>query len=355
MRALRYHGIKDLRLEHDVPEPTCRSGQVKVRPAFCGICGTDLHEYMSPTFIPLKDHPHPVTGESMPVTIGHEFSGDVVEIGDGVTNVKVGDRVAVQPTVCCNGCPPCKDGLINCCDHAGFVGLSGGGGGMSDAVCVESNFAFKLPDNVSTDVGALVEPLAVAWHAVDASGIKPGDNALVMGAGPIGLAAIQCLKARGANQIIVVEMARERQNFAKHFGATTLIDPRHEDVVKRCKELCDGQGPQIALDCAGVSASIDAACKAIKHHGLVVNVSIWEKDIPFQFNNLVFGEKGIHAVLGYTGKDYEGVIDALGKGLINGKDMITGVITMDRVVENGFIPLMNEKDKHVKILVETRA
>lgn len=124
---------------------------------------------------------------------------------------------------------------------------------------------------------ALVEPLAVAWHAVDATYIEKGDDALVLGAGPIGLGVIQCLKARGANQIFVAEVAAERQNFAKHFGATHIFDPTKEDVVARCKELTGGRGPQIALDCAGVAASIKTATLAVRARGRIVNVAIWEK------------------------------------------------------------------------------
>jgi threonine dehydrogenase-like Zn-dependent dehydrogenase len=138
-----------------------------------------------------------------------------------------------------------------------------------------------------------VEPLSIGWHAVEATEIKPGQSAVVMGAGPIGLAAVQCLKAKGAKQIIVVDVVTERKNFAKRFGATTIIDPRTEDVVKRCKELCDGQGPEFAFDCAGLASSIDAASLAIRHKGLVVNVAIWERATPFNFNNLVFGEKRV--------------------------------------------------------------
>ncbi|KAJ9616089.1 hypothetical protein H2204_014130, partial [Knufia peltigerae] len=253
MRALRYHGIKDLRLEHDVGEPECTETSVKIK----------LHEYSSPTFIPSKDAPHPVTKESMPITIGHEFSGEIVEIGSKArnpTDLKVGDKVAVQPTIACFSCGPCHEGAINCCDGAGFVGLSGGGGGMSDFVCVDPQFVFKLPDGVGLDVGALVEPLAVAWHAVDQYPVGPGTQAIVMGAGPIGLGVIQCLRARGAETIVVVEMAEERRNFARHFGATHLIDPTREDVVRAAKEICGGgQGPHVALDAAGVPASIKSA------------------------------------------------------------------------------------------------
>lgn len=133
--------------------------------------------------------------------------------------------------------------------------------------------------------------MAVAWHAVDATGIEPGMDVLVMGAGPIGLGVIQCLKARGAKQILVVELATERQKFAKYFGATRIIDPRNEDVVKVSKELCEDQGPHIALDCAGVAASLKSATLAVRAKGTIVNVAIWEKEVPFQPNNLVFGEK----------------------------------------------------------------
>lgn len=152
MRALRNHGAKDLRVD-DVPEPQCLDHQVKVKPAFCGICGTDLHEYTKPTFTPVPGSPHPVTNEVTPVGVGHEFSGEVVEVGSKVQRVKVGDKVAVQPTICCWDCPPCKGGYLNCCDSAGFVGLSGWGGGMADFVCVDGRFVFPLPENIPLQVG----------------------------------------------------------------------------------------------------------------------------------------------------------------------------------------------------------
>lgn len=355
MRALRYHGPKDIRVEHDVPEPECLAHQIKVRPSFCGICGTDIHVYHSPAAIPFKDAPHPITGETWPITLGHEFSGDIVEVGSEVKGLQVGDRVAVQPTICCDKCPPCKQGFTNCCNSFGFIGLTGWGGGLSDFMCVDARFAFKLPDTIPSDIGALIEPLAVAWHVVEQSAVKAGDNVLVMGAGPIGLAIIKCLKIRQPGQIIVAEVAPNRGRFSQKFGATAVIDPREQDVVSKCKELCDGQGPDIAIDCAGVAASIKAACSAVRNRGTVVNVSIWEKEIPFDMNALVFVEKRLLTALSYTTADFDAVIKALDSGSLDVKEMITRVITMDRVVEDGILALTHEKDKDIKIIVDVRA
>ena len=155
MRALRFHGPGDLRLENDINEPLCGKDQVKIQPSFVGICGTDLHEYSSPTFIPSKEKPHPVTGESRPVTIGHEISGIVVEIGSEVNPdfISLGDKVAVQSTICCFNCTFCREENYNCCIKGGFIGLSGGGGGMSDFLCVNSKFVHKLPPGIGLDIG----------------------------------------------------------------------------------------------------------------------------------------------------------------------------------------------------------
>jgi threonine dehydrogenase-like Zn-dependent dehydrogenase len=151
MRAVRFHGKEDLRFEN-IDEPKCGPGQIKLVPAWCGICGTDLHEYMGgPNLCPTS--PHPITGEQVPLTFGHEFSGIVEELGEGVSDKwKVGDRVVVQPIIYDGDCSACQDGLINCCYKNGFVGLSGWGGGLSDHIVVPESAVYQLPDNVGLDV-----------------------------------------------------------------------------------------------------------------------------------------------------------------------------------------------------------
>lgn len=142
MKAVRFHGQRDVRVE-EVEEPTCGKGQVKIKPAFCGICGTDVHEYLGgPNLIP-KETPHPITNETLPLTLGHEFSGTVEEVGEEVQNVQVGDRICVQPAIYDGECPPCRRGLINCCDKNGFVGLSGWGGGMSEHIVLPESTVKK--------------------------------------------------------------------------------------------------------------------------------------------------------------------------------------------------------------------
>ncbi|KAF2850054.1 hypothetical protein T440DRAFT_499292 [Plenodomus tracheiphilus IPT5] len=355
MRALRYYGAKDIRLEHDIPEPICDAHQVKIRPSFCGICGSDLHLYCTADVLPFKDTPHPITGETWPVTLGHEFSGDIVEVGAQVRkDLQVGDRVAVQPTICCKQCVSCKEGFTNCCDSFGFIGIMGWGGGLSDRVCVDAQFVFKLPETIPSDIGALVEPLAVAWHAVEQSTAKAGDNILIIGAGPIGLAILQCLKAFETGQVIVAEVAQNRRDLAIQFGATAVIDAKDEDVVSRCRMLCNDQGPEVAFDCAGVAASINSACLSVRSRGTVVNVAKWDTEIPFNPDNLLIGEKRLVSALSYTTTDFERVINALGKGSMDAEKMITRKITIDRVVEDGILGLLHEKDRDIKILVDVR-
>ena len=200
-----------------------------------------------------------------------------------------------------------------------------------------------------------MEPIAVAWHAVDASPIQEGDSALVLGAGPIGLAVIQSLVARGAKNIIVAEVSSERRRYAKHFGAHHIFDPRKEDVVNLTKELTEGRGANIAFDCAGVPSSPATATLSVRAKGTIVNVAIWEKGIDFNPNNLVFGEKKYTAVLGYQKPDFHYVIKALGEGALQPDKMITKKIKIDEVVEEGFRALINDKDNQVKILIDVRA
>ncbi|CAN9266324.1 hypothetical protein CUC08_Gglean005385 [Alternaria sp. MG1] len=344
MNALRFHGQNDLRYEK-IPIPQVKAGQVKVKPAWVGICGSGGANLCPTT-------PHPITGETVPLTFGHEFSGTVEEVGDGVTDYKPGDRVVIQPIIYDDTCGACEEGLQNCCWSNGFIGLSGWGGGLADHIVVPTSTLYHLPDNVPLEIGALVEPLAVGWHAVKISPFKKGEVALVLGGGPIGISTILALKANGCDRIIVSEVSRKRQEFARKFGAHYIIDPTKEDLAKRCRELTGGKGVHVVYDCAGVQAALNQAVHATRARGCIVNIAIWEKPCTIFTNDFNFKERTYMGIATYEIGDFQEVIDALSRGDMDPKEMITQRISLTEVEEKGFKSLINDKDNQVKILVE---
>ena len=191
MRALRFHAARDLRIE-EVDEPAAPGpNEVVVQVVTCGICGTDLHEYVAgPIVTPVE--PHPLTGARNPQILGHEFAGDVVATGAGVTSVGEGDRVAIMPLAYCGTCTYCRRGLQHLCATMGCVGLSHAWGGMAQLATVAEYQVVRLPDAVSYQQGALIEPTAVAAYGVERGGVAPGDRVLITGAGPIGALAALC-------------------------------------------------------------------------------------------------------------------------------------------------------------------
>ena len=192
----------------------------------------------------------------------------------------------------------------------------------------------------------------MAWHAVNISPFKEGDAVLVLGGGPIGLAVIQSLKAKGAGKIIVTEVAPRRMEFATQFGADYVLDPTKVDVVARVREVCGGVGVAVAFDAAGVQAGLDQAILSIRARGTLVNIAVWEKTATFTPNHMVFRERKYMGTTTYVEGDFQDVLDAIASGRLKPESMITSKIKMDEVEEKGFKALIHEKGKHVKILVE---
>src|SRR5438477_4130178 len=250
MRALRFHAARDLRVE-DVPEPpAAAAGEVVVRVATCGICGTDLHEYIAgPIVTPVE--PHPLTGATNPQIHGHEFSGAVVAVGPVVSRVAVGDRVAIMPLAYCGRCAYCSRGLQHLCATMGCVGLSHAWGGMAELATVAEYQVVRLPDGVTYQQGALIEPTAVAAYGVERGGVKPGDRVLITGAGPIGTLAALCAHAAGAAAVYVSEPNPARRARADALGVATVLDPTSVDVPELLREETNGLGVDVAIECSG--------------------------------------------------------------------------------------------------------
>lgn len=351
MKAARFHGPGDIRID-EVPDPEVRAGQVEVTVDWCGICGTDLHEYLEgPIFIPAKGSPHPITGAEVPVVMGHEFAG-VSAVGAGVTHVREGDSVAVEPYYVCGRCSACVAGRYNICRKLGFVGLAGDQGGFAEKCVVDARWAHPLGD-LPTDVGALVEPLAVGHHAVRLSGLREGDTGAVFGAGPIGLVTAAALKAAGAGQVIVVEPAAARKAKAKGAGADTVLDPTETHVPDAIRDLTGGAGADVAFECAGIDAVLAAAIGSVRPGGTVVNVAIWGHLPQVAMNDLVLSEITVLGSLAYCG-DHPDTIALLRDGKVAAEQFITGRIGLESLVDGGFRELIDNKEENVKILVSPR-
>ncbi|MBA4114992.1 MAG: 2,3-butanediol dehydrogenase [Rubrobacter sp.] len=353
MKAAVFHGQKDIRLE-EVPEPEVRAGSVKVKVDWCGICGTDLHEYLAgPIFIPPAGSPHPITGETLPLTLGHEFAGEVVEVGGDSSEVRAGDRVAIEPVFRCGECAACLRGAVNLCEKLGFYGLMGGGGGLSEFAVVPSYMIHRLPEGLTSEQGALAEPIAVGLRAVRRAGFEEGQSALVFGAGPIGAVTVQCLRAMGAGQVMVAEVSEARKQKALEIGADVVIDPTEESVVERVSELTDGEGAEHSFDAAGIQETLQTALHATRKGGTVTIISIWEGPVEINPNDLVLNELNVLGTICYTPKDFADTISMIQDGSIKTEGIITERIPLSNVVEGGFEELVDHKDRHVKILVKS--
>ena len=313
MRAAVYHGPMDIRIE-DLPEPDPAPGEVKIKVAHNGVCGSDLHEYFAqPTFTPVD--PHALTGAQIPVVLGHEFAGTVVDVGDGVDGFSDGQPVAIRPNYFCGQCPACRRGLTNICRQLAFHGLSGPGGGLSEYTVVGTGMVHGLGD-VAMDLGAIVEPMAVSLHAVARSGLQPGDTAIIAGAGPIGIGLWFALKAQGITDVIVSEPSAERRAAMAALGAPQIIDPRETDLVQTAMELSGGIGAHTAFDAAGASGAIAGSIGALAARGNVVVVGIHELDLSgFNPTSLLLQETEIIGSIIYDDADFQAVIAAMDDGL----------------------------------------
>ncbi|RAK79243.1 GroES-like protein [Aspergillus fijiensis CBS 313.89] len=324
MRAVRFYGAGDIRGSAEVV--------------------SNLHEYTcGPHLVPLT--PHAITGGKLPTTLGHEFSGIVEEVGaavaDAVADLKVGDRVAVRPNLSDGSCPPCLRGTPNCCRNLGFVGYSRG---LSDHVVVDADHAIPLPDTIPLDIGALIEPLSVAWHAADHSPLEGARTVLVVGGVPIGLAVVQVLFARGVESIVVATRLPRRREFASKLGATHVLDPRTQDVVSMVQAMTGNAGADVAFECSGVQAGLDTALRGIRVRGTVTIVSLWEAKPIVDAQAIVLDEKHVIGAAIFADGIFPAVIEAISSARFEWK-------TLSRKFE----ALIHEKDKHVKILVDISA
>lgn len=348
MKAARWHGRRDIRVE-DVPEPPAPPpGQVKVRVSWCGICGSDLHEYVAGPVL-ISTAPHALTGQGAPVTLGHELAGTVVEVGEGVDNVAVGNRVAADAAWRCGTCFWCRRGEYNLCQRGAGLGIHSDGG-FARYFNAPAYMLHVLPPTISDEAGALIEPLAVGVHAIRRSGLQVGDSIAIVGAGPVGQCVLQAARAAGAGAIYVVEPAPARQELARKLGATEVLDPTRVDAGREIFKRTGRIGADVAIECIGNPKTAAAAVGIARRGGTVVIAGVFEEPAELDLNRLVVYERTLIGTLGYAG-EFPTVIALLADGRLQAEPLISHRIGLDEVVSGGFDAILADRSDKLKVLV----
>lgn len=350
MQAFRYHGNRDVRLDDVDPPGKLGPHEVLVRITHCGICGTDLHEFTDgPLYTPSA--PHPLTGTQRPVTMGHEFSGVVENIGEKVTSVMVGDRVAGMPQRFCGRCRQCRAGREQTCENLAAVGYSAPWGGLAEQGVFGDDQVFPLPANVSNSVGALVEPTAVALHAVQSAPVQAGDVVVITGGGPIGLLVAMCARAAGATEVYLSEPHDARRARVEQLELAVAVDPRAENLVDIVLGRTDGAGADVCIECSGNQRAIDACLGAVRLGGTVVQTALGPT--PFTVDaatSLTLRDVTYRGVYCYPVTSWPRVIELIASGAIDPEPLITSTIPLRHAAE-AFEALMDTSRDEVKILI----
>jgi L-iditol 2-dehydrogenase len=254
--------------------------EVIVAPRVVGICGSDLHLYREGRI-----------GDSVvqaPLVLGHEAAGIVSAVGSDVGDLKVGDRVIVEPGLACGRCRLCVLGRYNLCSQVSFLGIPPTDGLMADLVRVPRRWIHRLPDALTDAEGAMIEPFAVGLQAVEEAGVGPGQSVAILGAGPIGLMILQAARVRGAAAIVSIDLAEPALAMARRLGATEIVNPRERDVGEVVRAVAGGDGVDVVIEAVGAAATIRQTLELVRRGGVVTLVGIAsEPAVPFNVNHVV--------------------------------------------------------------------
>jgi (R,R)-butanediol dehydrogenase / meso-butanediol dehydrogenase / diacetyl reductase len=344
MKAAVWYDQKDVRIEERAVKDV-KDNDVKVKVAWSGICGTDLHEYeIGPILLP-KETPNAYTGETTPIVLGHEFSGIVEKVGKNVKEFKKGDRVVVNP-VTTRG------------NHAAEIdryyefyslGLHTDGS-FAEYVVSNTKNVVRVPEELPLDKAALTEPLSVSAQAVKEGEVKEGDTVAIFGCGPIGLFAIVAAKAAGAKEIYAFDLSDERLEKAQQVGATHVLNTRNEDAVAYLKNR-HPEGVDASFEVAGVKPTFDSAISVTKPKGNVVVIAIHARNFEFNPVQLMLSGVKLSSSLGYEHETFKKSLDILMNKEIDVSPIMTKKIELNNIVEEGFHSLSSDLSQ-AKILVK---
>ena len=287
--------------------------------------------------------------EVPPVTLGHEMSGVVNFIGEGVSGLKVGDHVVVEPYIVPEGTDTSETGHYNLAEGSNFIGLGGNGGGLAEKISVDERWVHKIPDNLPLDEAALIEPLSVGYHAVERANLSEKSTVLVVGAGPIGLLTAAVAKAQGHTVIISEPSGLRRKKAQEAQVADYFFNPIEDDIQAKVHEINE-KGVDAAFECTSVQPGFDACLDAIRMGGTVVIVAIWGKPASVDMAKLVIKEANLLGTIAYN-NTHPKTIDLVSTGKIKLDQFITAKIGLDDLIDKGFDTLIHHNETAVKILV----
>lgn len=335
MKAAYYSGAETITMgESAAPAPG--AGQVRIRVSHCGICGTDLH-----IFHGKMDH-----RVRMPQVIGHEMSGTIEAVGEGVDGWRAGDRVTVRPLDACGACPACQAGHTHICMKLKFIGIDTPGA-MQGLWTVPAHTLHRLPGTLSFEQGALIEPLAVACHDVRLSELQPGEFAVVQGGGPIGLLIALVARAAGG-RVLISEVNPFRLKLARELGFEA-VDPRETDLVAHVNERTGGAGADVVFEVTGVAAGAEMMTKLPRTRGRIVMVAIYSQPAPVNLFQFFWRELRLIGARVYEAQDFEKAIALAAAGSLPLERVVTRVLPLEELTE-GFRE-MERGGEAMKILV----
>ncbi len=350
MKALRLLGHRQLQVDDVAPPTAPGPHELLLDNRLCGICGTDLHEYADGPKL-ITSAPHALTAARMPQILGHEFSAEVVAIGSEVTAARAGDRVCVMPLAFCGHCAPCRAGRQQCCTRLAAVGYNWRWGGMGEYAIVADHQVARLPDEMTDAQGALVEPTAVAVHAVSSARVQLGDNVLVTGGGPIGqLVALSALAA-GAGAVFLSEPNPRRRERAARLGLTGVLDPTASDVVEELHEAVP-DGLDVAIECAGNQRALDACIDSVRAGATVVQTALHPRAVQLDPTRLTLRDVSLKGVNCFPVTSWPRVIGLIASGRLPAQRVVTGQVPLTSAIEDGFHALLDPDSDHIKVLVE---
>lgn len=350
MRAVRWHGARDIRVE-TIPDPAPGPHDIVMRVAWCGICGTDVEEYLTgPHWIPTAQ-PNTLTGARAPLTLGHEFAGEVVAVGDAVRGVRLGDRVAPDTLIYCGHCYWCQRHQVHLCADLAALGLMADGG-LAEFCAAPERMCVRLPDTLPLDHAALAEPLAVGIHALRRGRLTPGETVAIVGAGAVGLCALQAALHGGARRVVVVEPDAARRQLALTLGADLAVAADEAGWLAAIRDVTGEAGPDLTVECGGRIAAVAGAIEVARRGGRVVLVGLPDRPGTVDFAALASAEKEVIGSLSHVyDEDFVAAVDLLADRRVQADAVITHRLQLDEVVAQGFERLVSGDRRAIKILV----